>query len=259
MNSTPQTGVNGLVMPPDNATLKTHADCTYTGPTHITLNSGTSAAVVNNGTSSTCTLTNGVIYIQNGTCSNDFDTSETYPSGSGCGDAWVHSDSTGAGSDVTIAADNDVVIDGNIKRTSGTSTAVGLIANNFVRVYHPVSLDSHGNCVGNTTPTDGEDPNVGPTSNPEIDAAILSLRHGFIVDNWDCGSPLGTLKVVGAIAQEYRGTVGTFNTSTGNVVTGYLKSYTYDDALRYHDPPYFLDPVQAGWDIQSETEQVPSH
>jgi hypothetical protein len=33
----------------------------------------------------------------------------------------------------------------------------------------------------------------------------------------------------------------------------------YDDALRYHDPPFFLDPVQAGWDIQSETEQVAAH
>jgi hypothetical protein len=261
LNSTPQTKVNGLVMPPDNTTLKTHADCVFTGPTHITIN-GSSVTITQNGTnvSSTCgSLTNGVIYVQNGTCSNNFTASERYPSGSGCGDVYVHSGtgSNAAGIDLTIAADNDVIIDGSILRKTGTAAAIGLIANNFVRVYHPVSLDWHGNCSGNTTPSSGENAGVGPLTNPEIDAAILSLKHGFIVDNWDCGDPLGTLKVVGAIAQEYRGTVGTFN-STG-VQSGYLKNYVYDDALRYHDPPFFLDPVQAGWDIQSETEQVAAH
>jgi len=42
-------------------------------------------------------------------------------------------------------------------------------------------------------------------------------------------------------------------------VTGYLKNYNYDSALKYHQPPYFLDPVQASWDIWTETEQVPAH
>ena len=42
-----------------------------------------------------------------------------------------------------------------------------------------------------------------------IDAAILAINHSFIVDNYDCGSPLGTLTVNGAIAQKYRGAVGT--------------------------------------------------
>ncbi len=257
LNSTPKPNQTGLVMPPSNATLKTHADCILTGPTHITIN-GTSISITQNGVTKSCPYANGVIYVQNGTCSNDFVTSETYPSGSGCGDAWVHtgSGSNAAAVDLTIAADNDIIIDGSILRKSGTTAAVGLIANNFVRVYHP-SRDSRLRCTSNFTPSSGEDAGVGVLSNPEIDAAILSLKHGFIVDNWDCGAPLGTLKVVGAIAQEYRGTVGTFDSS--GVQSGYIKNYTYDDALRYHDPPYFLDPVQAGWDIQSETEQVPSH
>jgi hypothetical protein len=257
INTTPLKNQTGLVMPPDNASLKTHADCVLTGPTHITLGL-TSMTIMNNGTNVTtsCPYTNGVIYIQNGTCSNDFVTSEKYPSGSGCGDAWVHSDpSTDAGQDVTIAADNDIIIDGNIKRASASNAAIGLIANNFVRVFHPARNNS--GCTSNFTPSTGEGAGRAPLSNPEIDAAILSLKHSFIVDNWNCGAPLGTLKVVGAIAQEYRGTVGTFNSS--GIQSGYLKNYTYDDALRYHDPPFFLDPVQAGWDIQSETEQVPSH
>ena len=52
----------------------------------------------------------------------------------------------------------------------------------------------------------------------EIDAAILALDHSFIVDNWDCGL-LGALTVKGAIAQKFRGPVGTYNSSTGQAVS----------------------------------------
>lgn len=34
--------------------------------------------------------------------------------------------------------------------------------------------------------------------------------------------------------------------------------YVYNDRLRYREPPYFLDPVQASWRISRETEQVPA-
>ncbi len=78
-----------------------------------------------------------------------------------------------------------------------------------------------------------------------------------MVDNNNCGDPLGTLSITGAIAQQFRGTVGTY--SGGTVYTGYLKNYTYDPALRYHQPPYFLDPTNATWDIDAQTEQVPAH
>jgi hypothetical protein len=85
-----------------------------------------------------------------------------------------------------------------------------------------------------------------------IQAAILALNHSFIVDNWDCGARLGDLNVEGAIAQYYRGPVGT---SGG---TGYLKNYVYNDRLRYREPPYFLDPVQSAWRIARQTEVLPS-
>ena len=52
---------------------------------------------------------------------------------------------------------------------------------------------------------------------------------------------IGTLTVTGAIAQKFRGPVGT---SGG---TGYIKDYAYDDRLRYREPPHFIDPVQAAW------------
>ena len=88
-----------------------------------------------------------------------------------------------------------------------------------------------------------------------IEAAILSLQHSFIVDNYDCGR-LDDLTVTGAIAQKYRGPVGTG--SGTNPSTGFLKNYTYDDRFRYRSPPYFMNPVDASWDIIRSHEQVPA-
>ena len=103
---------------------------------------------------------------------------------------------------LTIAAENDVIINGNLCRTSCSSASgrmLGLIANNFVRIYHPCSNDepNGSNRRGSTHRTS------------TIDAAILAIKHSFIVDNYDCGNPLGTLNVEGAIAQKFRGPVGT--------------------------------------------------
>ena len=83
-----------------------------------------------------------------------------------------------------------------------------------------------------------------------IDAAILTINHSFIVDNYNCGEQLGNLTVEGAIAQKFRGPVGTFG---GNGSTGYLKNYNYDDRLRYVEPPDFLEPIQSAWIIGRET------
>ena len=75
-----------------------------------------------------------------------------------------------------------------------------------------------------------------------------------MVDNYQCGSPLGTLTVTGAIAQKFRGPVGTFSGASRN--SGYAKNYWYDDRLRYRSPPYFLDPVTAAWRVVRNNEQV---
>ncbi|MEA2127102.1 MAG: hypothetical protein QOI80_3884, partial [Solirubrobacteraceae bacterium] len=65
----------------------------------------------------------------------------------------------------------------------------------------------------------------------------------------------GTLQVHGAIAQRFRGTVGTG--SGGSISTGYVKDYWYDNRLKYRSPPYFLDPVNSAWTLGRETELVP--
>ena len=121
---------------------------------------------------------------------------------------------------------------------------LGLIANNSVRVAHRVNRGSP------CTNTDSAYTNADLT----IQAAILSIDHSFIVDNYDCGAKLGDLNVTGAIAQRYRGAVGQGG-ATGN---GFLKNYWYDDRLKYRSPPHFLNPVDSAWSIVRENEQVPA-
>lgn len=236
-----------LEMPPSNGAIQSLAlpGYVFNGRTEINLN-GTSMDVKNfarwsdNNFHSVTLPSNGVVYVaNNGACTAGYVRNQTYTGEqTACGNAWV---SGTYGADLTIAAANDIVIDGNLQRASN-ELLLGLVANNFVRVYHPVNW-SGGSCTTNAT---------GAQQDPVIQAAILALSHSFIVDNWFCGVRLGDLTVDGAIAQKFRGPVGT---SGG---TGYLKNYVYNDRLRFREPPYFLDPVQASWRIARQTESLPA-
>ena len=121
----------------------------------------------------------GVIYVGNdplqGGCTAGYDRSNDYSSQEpGCGDVWI---SGNYGDDLTVAADNDVVINGHLDRNN-EGLLLGLIANNFVRVYHPTYADD--DCDTN---------DAGYIQDLRIQAAILALNHSFIVDNWKCGAP----------------------------------------------------------------------
>jgi Tfp pilus assembly protein PilX len=239
-----------MELPPSNQTLQTIAQTggnLFQGKTQIVLDDSSMQVKVKSGSWQTLALpSNGVIYVKNESgCSVGYARNQTYNNPSACGDAWVKGDYS---SNLTIAADNDVIVDGNLTRNSD-SLLLGLIANNFVRVYHPLSWDY------NDWDDDDDDEcsnGSGSLTDPQIDAAILALNHSFIVDNWYCGDDLGDLEVNGAIAQRFRGPVGT---SGG---TGYIKDYNYNDRLRYREPPYFLDPVQSAWRVARQNEQVPA-
>jgi Tfp pilus assembly protein PilX len=235
-----------LSLPSSNASLSSLAQSGYlfTGTTQITL-SGTSMTVVNGGSTTSKALpANGVIYVQNGTCGATYGappTVQTYSEPSGCGNVYLKGSTT---RNLTIASARDIVVTDNLTRTS--NNMIGLIADGFVRVYHPVT----GSC------TDTASGPFGPSiSSIEIDAAILSLQHSFIVDNYWCGTPRGTLTVKGAIAQKFRGPVGQGGSS---ISSGYVKNYNYDDRFRVANPPFFLDPVQSSWRKIRFTEQTPA-
>jgi type II secretory pathway pseudopilin PulG len=241
-------------LPTDNSALLTDANTygqVYAGTTTITMNpNGTTANVWNcpsSSSSAPCTntpslnlVTHPVIYAT-GSCGSSYSpTNVTYSTNTTghyfgtCGDIYVSGTYT---TPLTIAAGDDVIVTGDLETTevNGTPTGaatLGLVASAYVRVMH--------SCTG---------------GNPDltIDGAILTLTHSFFVDNYQCGgSSLGKLTVNGAIAQQYRGIVGTVNAS------GYLKNYNYDNRLAYALPPYLFNLTTFSWSAFRETLCTPN-
>ena len=150
---------------------------------------------------------------------------------------------------VTVSAKDDIVVTGDVTVQDAVSDTdvVGLVAGSYVWVYHPV--DSGGNNLLTSA-----------ASVHNLQAAILSLRHSFLVQNWQYGVALSSssstaskLNVTGSISQRYRGPVGTGNAS--GPVSGYLKNYVYDQRLKNLQPPYFLKPDATPWQVVTVTDK----
>jgi hypothetical protein len=236
--------------PATDSSLQTIANrdsAVYTGPTCIILGSGSYQTAMPASSKWDCTNTNkvtwtthsypsnGVIYVANSTsnpCTLTYDhTNPDYFSdsaNSGCGTAYVNGTYNVP---VTVAAANDIVINGNLTY-SGSTSLLGLVANGWVRVMHTCTSS-----LGNVT----------------VDAAMMSVQHSFVVDDYQCGGVAGTLTVLGSIGQLFRGGVGVFNGS-GTLTNGYNKSFSYDTRLQYEEPPDFLDPVTAAWHVVRQNE-----
>jgi hypothetical protein len=242
----PKFGANRLD-PPKVATLKDVVDSAhlFTGRTIIQLNGNTMTV---NGTNVT-PPSNGVIYVQNGSgACNFYDPTNTEAVQANCGDVEV---SGSYSFNLTIAAEHDIKITGNLTQVANSNSMLGLIAQNFIRVGHKVT-GLTPNYNSNSDSFSWSCTNSGATAVNRIDAALLAIDHSFMVDNYFCGSSLGTLTVNGAIAQNFRGPVGITGSS------GYIKDYNYDPRLKYQQPPHFLDPVQTAWRILRQTEQAPA-
>ena len=234
-----------LTPPESDASLRAYAEPegTFTGVTRLVLN-GSTISVTNEGkTKSIAWPKSGLIFVQGNpekACnytyeSENSDNTEEEKNETNCGNVYVEGNYAKS---LTIAGENDVIINGNTYPTGVTLgsaptglSVLGLIASHYVRIYHPCS-GSNGK---------------GSLSNPWIYAGILSTSHSFVVDNHGCGAALGELHVDGAIAQDYRGIVGQVGGS------GYIKDYKYDERLATLTPPHFLSPIKAGWKIGRET------
>jgi hypothetical protein len=237
-----------LNVPASNTRLKDAALAGYLfyGETSITLKSNGRMDVTTHDAAGNSVVrtdyalpSNGVVYVEKyGTCALNAPRRIGYTTDDGCAVLSVRGTYTAS---MTFGARDDILIDDNLQRAATADVVLGLIAQRFVRVKHPVSSDCDDNLSGTR-------------DNVTIEAAILALNNSFVLDNWQCGAKLGTLTVKGAIAQRHRGAVGTFSGSTK--VSGYTKDYNYDDRLRYRNPPYFLDPISASWRVVRNNEQV---
>ena len=281
-----------LTMPPSNNSIRKEVDpvysnpvgCLYVGPTKIVLNSTGTMNVTSpwtqNGGPAWCGVgnnlplpANGVIYVESVPAVRDAYT-RTAPttacinSGAGnplgfpqtndmtvygckAGDVFLEGSLKGQ---LTIAAENNIIATWHIDYAGGSAGTdlLGLVANNYIEVYHPVrcTTTSGGQCTAGT--------NLVPTgksavfTNARINAALLSVNHSFRVQNYRWGTTLGTLNITGAIAQRYRGIVGSGS-------AGFAKNYVYDARLRYASPPKFLDPIQSAYQPSLWSEPRPAY
>lgn len=131
---------------------------------------------------------------------------------------------------VTIVSERDVLITNHVtyacdpKTNAASDDALGLISMRDIVVKpscpNDLKLYAHMMATGQydtNSVTDGS----------------------FGVENYSSGAPRGKLTVHGGIVQDYRGAVGTFNPSTGQMVSGYEKDYTYDTRFAVDPPPEY--------------------
>jgi hypothetical protein len=244
-----------LSLPETSAELLESAAYKFTGRTVIELKSGspnTMTVTLSTGKKEAAKAfpSNGVVYVSNSAegCAVKYTPfGSDYEKDTGCGNVYIKGAYTES---LTVASANDVIVNGNLTTTaegSGKPTGeatLGLIATNFVRIYHPVSKPCGENLNA------AEDPRGwGVTENIVVDAAILSAKHDWGVDNFECGKSLGALNVWGSIAQFWRGRT---RCCTGGA--GYSKNYNYDERLSTKQPPSFLAPTSTGgWTVTRET------
>ncbi len=200
------------------------------------------------------------------------------------GDAFVSNATSNGGlsGQLTIAASNDVIIDGPItykdcswvgtasqslcnynNSSTGTNDTLGLIANNYVEVNRPVYNNTAPFFLrGNPLPACGSggalaaplcDPSTS-TGSPTggqgltIDATVLGLSQSFVVNNYSTSGNEGQLTVYGSIQQDARGPVGLVGG------TGYVKYYVWDPRLTLYGPPFYLTPGTPSWALDSSAE-----
>lgn len=165
------------------------------------------------------------------------------------GDVFVKGVLKGA---VTVAAQNFIYVTGDMTYADAGIDLLGLVGQNAVWVWNPMtsctgtfnlmsSPQRHRTCTA-LPPADTDD-----TARRTIQAAILSVGHTFQVQNFDTGAARGTLDILGAIAQTYRGSVAWSNADGSP--SGYTKHYAYDDRLLTSAPPKFLTPTSTTYGV----------
>jgi hypothetical protein len=180
----------------------------------------------------------------------------------------------------TVGAENSIYIWSNLiynDTSSRSRDVIGLIANNSI-----LFGDNRVRCTDERKrphyrwhaqpPSHPTNPrgwvNSAAANVHEVNGALLALNgnvRAYGITNPPDGAGAdgscsvgyvnGTLRMFIAMAQRYRGAVGTY--SGNSIVTGYVKDYNYDERLSYVQPPRFLEPTNANWVMLSWREIPP--
>ena len=163
---------------------------------------------------------------------------------------------------VTVAAENYVYVVDDLIYENTNEDILGLVGQNAVWVWNPFRNVTQSGSEYYGTPI--HPTNGGNVHTRRIEAAILSVAHTFMVQNYDVqdnaggADERGTLNVVGAIAQKFRGTVATSSSAGAVLESGYGKAYVYDQRFRTTAPPKFLSPSVVTYGVTTWTEVTPA-
>jgi hypothetical protein len=114
---------------------------------------------------------------------------------------------------------------------------------------HPNPPDLLGLCAEDSIVVTNNTNNAG---NVTIQASLFSLNKGLGVEQYNNGVVRGRINLLGGVSQAQRAAVGTLDGS-GNVNSGFSKSYKYDDRLMVQSPPFY--PTTGSYEILSWYEK----
>lgn len=229
--------VNGATIPvlDLNLLFVQNIPTSSTDPNYPTSALGTSTFTYNN---FRCTGTNASSAWHIGTSSNASSATQRFPIANevipasstsstpayGCknGDLYIRGVLSGR---MTVAAENYVYITGDITYADAQEDMIGIVGQNAIWIWNPMNSSETALLGQNRT----------------IHASLLSVAHTIQVQNYSLGSPRGTLRIVGSMAQKFRGPVGMGTATT--ITKGYAKDYNYDARLTYSAPPKYLTPT----------------
>jgi hypothetical protein len=156
---------------------------------------------------------------------------------------------------VTGNAQLSGVLDGEL--TVGASGQIEIVGNiRYVTAHHSTGRPRSGSddILGIVAGKDVVVRDIPATrGNVIIDATIMALGTSFKAENFDTGTPRGTLQIWGGLIQDRRGSVGYFRGST--LTSGYIKDYHYDERMSIKPPPEF--PLTGKYSRVSWKEMAP--
>ncbi|MDR0431821.1 MAG: hypothetical protein LBH48_00665 [Bifidobacteriaceae bacterium] len=193
-----------------------------------------------------------------------YEASMTYPNKfAGYGNLWVEGVMTGG--NLTIAADRNLIITGDIFGKDRSTDLIGLVGGESVEVFSPAIYTYTGSKSGGqltwSKSTDYEFAPNWPTEYSSgidilrLDAAIYSATGGFRVQNFSTPGERGKIVIFGSLAERFQG----FQSVMG-VPSGYEMDTIYNPRLA-SARPLLLPPLgnaswTTTWQEKAQTPEV---
>jgi hypothetical protein len=188
----------------------------------------------------------------------------------GLGNVWIEGEF--GGKNLTVVADRDIVVTGDIIAEPDSGALIGLMAGDRVEIFNPVLQTVKANASGTAWGAPVWESGVPPahfqyvdqgvwpsdykggTGKVYMDAAIYTAKGSFTVQSVDplvAGRSIGTIRVHGSVFERFSGV--TVNPEHG----GYGIDWTYNPALTKDEPLLFPAIENGDWVIVWEEKADP--